>query len=110
MTGRQKILKAFYPVLMGVGKIFGKNEKIKMNKNTSQPPVSFYSLKAIANDGTEISFDSLKGKKILLVNTASDCGYTPQYNDLQELYKTYKDKVIIIGFPANDFGEQEKGK
>jgi glutathione peroxidase len=109
MTGRQKILKAFYPVLMGINKILGKNEKMKMNKNISQPLVSFYSLKAVANDGSEISFDSLKGKKILLVNTASDCGYTPQYNDLQELYKTYKDKLIIIGFPANDFGEQEKG-
>jgi glutathione peroxidase len=109
MTGRQKILKAFYPVLMGINKILGKNEKMKMNRNISQPPVSFYSLKATANDGTEISFDKLKGKKILLVNTASDCGYTPQYNDLQELYKNYKDKVVIIGFPANDFGEQEKG-
>jgi len=109
MTGRQKLLKAFYPVLMGFGRLLGKNEKIKMNKNTSQPPVSFYSLKTIANDGTEIHFDKLKGKKILLVNTASDCGYTPQYNDLQELYDTYKNKVVVIGFPANDFGEQEKG-
>ena len=109
MTGRQKILKAFYPVLMGINRLLGKNEKIKMNKNISQPPVSFYSLKATANDGSEINFDRLKGKKILLVNTASDCGYTPQYHDLQELYKNYKDKLVIIGFPANDFGEQEKG-
>ena len=109
MTGRQKILKAFYPVLMGLNRLLGKNEKMKMNKNFSNPPVSFYSLKATANDGTEISFDKLKGKKILLVNTASDCGYTPQYLDLQELYNAHKDKLIIIGFPANDFGEQEKG-
>lgn len=109
MTGRQKILKAFYPVLMGFNRLLGKNEKMKMNKNLSNPPVSFYSLKATANDGTEISFDKLKGKKILLVNTASDCGYTPQYHDLQELYNAHKDKLIIIGFPANDFGEQEKG-
>ena len=47
--------------------------------------------------------------KILIVNTASDCGYTPQYTDLEKLYKEYKDKLIILGFPANDFGEQEKG-
>ena len=109
MTGRQKILKAFYPVLMGVNRLLGKKEKIKMNKNISQPPVSFYSLKAVTNDGSKIDFENLKGKKILLVNTASDCGYTPQYHDLQELYNSYKDKLVIIGFPANDFGEQEKG-
>ena len=80
-----------------------------MNKNIISPTVSFYSLKTFANDGTEISLDRFKGKKILIVNTASDCGYTPQYHDLQELYNTYKNKLVIIGFPANDFGEQEKG-
>ncbi|MBS1596663.1 MAG: glutathione peroxidase [Bacteroidetes bacterium] len=96
-------------MLMGISKVFGKKEKIKMNRNLSEPPVSFYSLKAITNNGEELSFESLKGKKVLLVNTASDCGYTPQYHDLQELSNAYKNKLIIIGFPANDFGEQEKG-
>ncbi|HTQ64734.1 MAG TPA: glutathione peroxidase [Puia sp.] len=109
MTGRQKLLKAFYPVLMGAGKLFGSKQKIKMNKSESIPPVSFYSLKALANNGTDISFDQFKGKKVLLVNTASDCGFTPQYDDLQRLYDQQKDKLVIIGFPANDFGEQEKG-
>ena len=51
----------------------------------------------------------LKGKKVMLVNTASDCGYTDQYDDLQKLYEEYKDKLVVIGFPANDFKEQEKG-
>ena len=60
--------------------------------------------------GKPFSFASLKGKKILIVNTASECGYTPQYKDLQELYEKYKSQnFIIIGFPANNFGEQEPG-
>ena len=61
------------------------------------------------NTGKELKFDSLKGKKILLVNTASDCGYTGQYDDLQKLYQDYSDRLMVIGFPANDFKQQEKG-
>lgn len=61
-------------------------------------------------EGTEFNFSSLKGKKVLIVNTASECGYTPQYKDLEKLYETYKNKnFIIIGFPCNDFGGQEPG-
>ncbi len=52
---------------------------------------------------------NIKGKKILIVNTASKCGYTPQYTDLEALYEKYKDKLVIIGFPANNFGQQEPG-
>jgi glutathione peroxidase len=51
----------------------------------------------------------LKGKKVLIVNTASDCGFTGQYDELEKLHQQYKDKLIILGFPANDFKEQEKG-
>lgn len=58
----------------------------------------------------DFDFATLKGKKIMIVNTASKCGYTPQYADLQKLYDTYKDKnFVIIGFPANNFGHQEPG-
>lgn len=61
-------------------------------------------------DGANFDFSSLKGKKVMLVNTASECGYTPQYKDLQALYDQYKDKnFVIIGFPCNDFGGQEPG-
>jgi glutathione peroxidase len=109
MTARQKIIKAFYPVLMNVGKLFGKNKKMKNNPAALPPAISFYSLKAPANNGEEIRFDAYKGKKVLLVNTASNCGFTPQYEELQQLYERYKDRLVIIGFPANDFGEQEKG-
>lgn len=59
-------------------------------------------------DGT-IDFKSFKGKKILIVNTASKCGFTPQYEELQALYAKYKDKLVVIGFPANNFGSQEPG-
>ena len=61
------------------------------------------------NNGDTLDFSTLKGKKILLVNTASDCGYTEQYEALQKLAEKYKDKLVVLGFPANDFKEQEKG-
>ncbi len=73
------------------------------------PPVPFHSLSVTLNNGKELSFAKLKGKKVLLVNTASDCGYTHQYAELQKLYQHAKEDVEIIAFPANDFKEQEKG-
>lgn len=60
-------------------------------------------------DGEEIDFSAFKGKKIMVVNVASACGYTPQYQQLQELQMEFKDKLVIIGFPCNDFGGQEPG-
>lgn len=109
MTYRQKLLKAFYPVLMFFSKTTGKNGKTMNNTNGITPPASIYDLSVTLNNGSQLPLSSLKGKKILLVNTASDCGYTPQYEDLQKLYTDYQDKLVIIGFPANDFKEQEKG-
>jgi len=109
MTGRQKILKAVYPLFTGYKKLFGKSTKVLSNKNNTQPVHSFYDLSVELNDGNLLRFDSLKGKKVLLVNTASDCGYTAQYNELEELYEKYKNQIVVIGFPANDFKQQEKG-
>jgi glutathione peroxidase len=60
-------------------------------------------------DGKSIDLSTFKGKKILIVNTASKCGFTPQYKDLEELSKRYKDKLVVIGFPANNFNQQEPG-
>jgi glutathione peroxidase len=108
MTVRQKILKAVYPALMWYTKLRGKNAT-ELKNEQKQPPVSFYSLKATMNNGDTLDFASLKGKKIMLVNTASDCGYTDQYDALQKLSEEYKDKLVVIGFPANDFKQQEKG-
>ena len=107
MNYRQKVLKAVYPVWMWFGKVTGKNAKEL--SGDKQPPVSFYSLKGTLNDGSTLDFATLKGKKVLLVNTASECGYTNQYESLQKLSEQYKDKLVVIGFPANDFKEQEKG-
>lgn len=108
MTLRQKVLKAVYPALMWWTKMRGKNVTQLYNKQ-KQPPVSFYSLKGTLNNGSAFDFSTLKGKKVLLVNTASNCGYTDQYESLQKLYEQNKDKLLVIGFPANDFKEQEKG-
>jgi len=107
MSYRQKILKAVYPAWMWLTKLTGKNTQALTGDK--QPPVSFYSLNAILNNGDTLDFSVLKGKKVLLVNTASDCGYTHQYADLQKLADEYKDRLLVIGFPANDFKEQEKG-
>ena len=107
MTFRQKLLKAFYPALMWVSK--GKSKNVVLSKDHSAPAIPFYSLSTVLNNGNTMNFEILRGKKVLLVNTASDCGYTNQYEDLQKLSEQYKDKLLVIGFPANDFKEQEKG-
>jgi glutathione peroxidase len=71
---------------------------------------NFYRFKTKTLEGKEFNFSDLKGKKVLIVNTASECGYTKQYKDLQELYAKYSsNNFIIIGFPCNDFGGQEPG-
>jgi glutathione peroxidase len=70
---------------------------------------SIYDFKVSGLNGDEIDFSKFKGKKILIVNTASECGYTPQYADLQKLHEKYKDKLVVIGFPANNFKGQEPG-
>jgi glutathione peroxidase len=109
MTGRQKILKAFYPILIAVTKLFGRKSTVLVNNKKSQPPQSVYDLTVQLNNGNTLPLQTYKGKKILLVNTASDCGYTNQYDDLQKLYQQFNNQLTIIGFPANDFKEQEKG-
>lgn len=70
---------------------------------------SIYDFKAPGLTGGTINFSDFKGKKILIVNTASKCGNTPQYDDLEKLYEKYKDKLVVVGFPANNFDAQEPG-
>ena len=107
MTFRQKVLKTLYPAFIWITKAAGKN--VEKLISTKEPIVSFYTLSDTLNNNTALSFETLKGKKVLLVNTASDCGYTNQYDDLQKLSELYKEKLVVIGYPANDFKEQEKG-
>ena len=70
---------------------------------------SLYNISINSITGEPINFEDFKGKKILIVNTASECGFTGQYEDLEKLYKTYKDKLVVIGVPCNQFGGQEPG-
>jgi glutathione peroxidase len=70
---------------------------------------TIYNIPVKGIDGKPIQLADYKGKKILIVNVASECGYTPQYADLQKLYELYKDKLVVIGLPCNDFGGQEPG-
>lgn len=74
-----------------------------------QPPSTIHGFSITTLDGETLDLSQFKGKKILIVNTASKCGFTPQYIELEELYTTYKDKLVIIGFPANNFMNQEPG-
>jgi glutathione peroxidase len=71
------------------------------------PTIHSFKVKSI--EGGTIDFSKFKGKMILVVNTASKCGYTPQYEALEKVYEEYKDKLVIVGFPANNFGGQEPG-
>ncbi|MXV16059.1 glutathione peroxidase [Hufsiella ginkgonis] len=72
-------------------------------------PASIYQYKVASIEGKKIDLKKYKGKKVLIVNTASKCGYTPQYAELQQLSEKYKDKLVVIGFPANNFKEQDPG-
>jgi glutathione peroxidase len=109
MTGKQKLLKAVYPLWMRIAKLSGRKNREENNKGLVQPTQSLYTIPVALNNGDSITLEKYKGKKMLLVNTASDCGYTAQYAELQELYEKFDGKLVIIGFPANDFGQQEKG-
>ncbi len=80
---------------------------METNIDKLHPASSFYDLHATLNDGRELLFQSLKGKYVLVVNTASFCGYTGQYDALQQLHLQYGDKIAVIGFPSNNFGGQE---
>jgi glutathione peroxidase len=106
-TFRQKVLRKFYPFIRKMGKK-GKNGTVLSNEQKTKPLSPFYDLRVTLNTGITLNFNELKGKKVILVNTASNCGYTGQYSELQTLHERYGDTLHIIAFPANDFAEQEK--
>jgi len=86
-------------------KIFGETKKPQNAKSLK----SIYGYSFTSIDGKKISLSEFRGKIILFVNVASKCGFTPQYEDLEKLYETYKDNIVVLGFPANDFMKQEPG-
>ncbi|MGN6267693.1 MAG: glutathione peroxidase [Ginsengibacter sp.] len=108
MTLKRKIITSLYPLQMKLSKLTGKGILIYKNKYKVQAPQSFYSLKATQINGEEISFEKFRNKKVLVVNLASLCGYTPQYAALQKLYEQ-TESLVILGFPSNNFGSQEPG-
>jgi glutathione peroxidase len=94
----------------GAGKRISKPEGIVSTENVvmnAQKTLHDFTMTAI--DGSSIDLAAYKGKKVMLVNVASRCGYTPQYADLQKLHDRHGDKIAILGFPANNFGSQEPG-
>ena len=105
----KKILKKIYGARMQFSKHTGLGISITSNKEIIKAPVSFYGLEAKANNGDLISFEKFRDKKILLVNLASKCGFTPQYKELEKMHQLHQDKITILGFPSNDFGGQEPG-
>lgn len=105
----KKIITKLYGLRMKVSKLTGLGVDINTNHKQIKPLENFYELKAKANNGEIISFENFRGKKVLIVNLASQCGYTPQYNELEKLYRDNKDKITVLGFPSNDFGGQEPG-
>jgi glutathione peroxidase len=108
MTLRQRILKKIYPLFVAL-KSIGSGKKILVNEEQHRPTQPFHALTISLIDGRSLPLSKLRGKKILAVNTASNCGFTNQYSELQKLHEMMKDELVIIGFPANDFKEQESG-
>jgi glutathione peroxidase len=106
LSFRQKMIKSLYPLIMKSGT---SSAKVLKNVNDKQPNESVFNIPLQQIDGTPFNWQSAQGKKILLVNTASDCGFTPQYEALEALNKKYADKLVVIGFPCNEFKNQEKG-
>ena len=109
MTFRQNMLRWAYPVISWGSRLAKKNAEYIVKEKAVEPAVSLYSIPVTMIDGASMNLESFKGKKILIVNTASDCGYTGQYEGLQKLHERFKEKLVVIGFPANNFKEQEKG-
>lgn len=106
-------MKKIFVFLLSAVAIFqscnGQKSETSKAKTQELMGKTIYDYKVESLDGGEISFADFKGKKIMIVNTASECGFTPQYADLETLSKEYRDKLVVVGFPANNFGGQEPG-
>lgn len=105
----QKLKMALYPLIMWVSKFTNTALVYKCNTQFLKASCSFFTLEGLDIGGRPLSFGQWKGKYLLIVNTASECGYTGQYADLEALQQQYATKLIIIGFPTNNFGGQEPG-
>ncbi len=97
----------FFTGCFNSGKVVQRPITTNMEKTTTA--TSFHTLSANSLEGVATSMEQFKGKKIVVLNVASECGYTPQYADWQAFYESHKDKVVVLGFPCNQFGGQEPG-
>jgi glutathione peroxidase len=109
MTPRQKLLKFFYPLIIKANKKSNMNTKVLKNINNTKPNTSVYDIPFELNNGKTETLSAYKNKKILIVNTASNCGYTNQYESLEKLFEQHSNAIEVIAFPSNNFKEQEKG-
>ena len=107
---KKSILKlSALSLITAIVALFWAGTTFKKENSTTMSKGSIYDFKLKTIDGEEISLSKFKGKKMLLINVASECGYTPQYKNLQALHQQYGSKLVLIGFPANNFGKQEPG-
>lgn len=100
---KTRSILAFVALLFCACFVYAKKGK----NNTNVQPASIYAYKIESLDGGTIDFSKFKGKYILIVNTASKCGFTPQYKGLEKLYEAYSDKLVVVGFPSDNFKNQE---
>ncbi|MEO8962355.1 MAG: glutathione peroxidase [Ginsengibacter sp.] len=108
MSILKNIITTTYHLRMKISKLTGLGIRINKNENQISAPETIYRLSARLNKGEEISFERYRDKKLLIVNLASKCGYTPQYRELESLHQKNED-LVILGFPSNNFGDQEPG-
>ncbi len=107
LTIQQRILKQAYQVIMFFANLLPKKAQFLINERQQLPTKSVFDLPVTLNSGVKTTLAAYKGKKLLLVNTASNCGFTGQYEELETLYKTYGQQLMVIGFPCNEFRQQE---
>jgi glutathione peroxidase len=110
MSGILSVIGQFiYPLRKQLNRFFNTGTVLTNKNSRMSPQKTIYDFTITGIDGNEIDLHRFKGKKMLLVNTASECGFTPQYASLQKLHELYKEKLVVIGFPSNNFGAQEPG-
>jgi glutathione peroxidase len=109
MTIKQSLLKYLYPFIRKLSGIKSKGGGMQLNLSGAPPVESFYALQAKLANGSTFEFSSLAGKMVMLVNVASNCGFTAQYAELESLTRQYRSRLVVLGFPANDFKGQEPG-
>lgn len=100
-----KLIKLFFTFYLSIITLISYSQK---NEPMTEKE-SIYDININSLSGEEVNFNDFKGKYLLIVNVASECGFTPQYEELQKLHETYKDKLVVIGVPCNQFGGQEPG-